>query len=64
MDDDGPRAPSMSYQRIAEDLPEIGEGAARLVERRWPYRVALADHVRRMSTVGGVRWSIDDAHLL
>ncbi|GLW90229.1 glycosyltransferase family 9 protein [Actinokineospora globicatena] len=64
VDDDGPRAPSMSYQRIADDLPEIVEGVARLIERRWPYREALADHVRRMSTVGGVRWSIDDAHLL
>ncbi|SES45892.1 ADP-heptose:LPS heptosyltransferase [Actinokineospora terrae] len=64
VDDDGPRSPSMSYERVTGDLPEIVDGAAKLIERRWPYRDALVDHVSRMSIVGGVRWSIDDAHVL
>ncbi|WP_121006787.1 hypothetical protein [Saccharothrix australiensis] len=65
VDDDGPRMPSMSRRRIAADLDRIVDGAARLVERRWDFDTALADHVRRMVELG-VRpewmWSVDDVH--
>ncbi|CCH31543.1 hypothetical protein ABZ816_04600 [Actinosynnema sp. NPDC047251] len=62
--DDGPRSPSMSFARIAADLPEIVEGAARLVERRWDFDTALADHVRRAVALGlgDTMWSVDDVH--
>ncbi|GAA2999954.1 hypothetical protein [Actinokineospora diospyrosa] len=63
IDDDGPRSPSMCHQRITEDLPEIVEAAGLLVEKRVPYRQAFADHLARMSAVGGVPWSIDSVHL-
>ncbi|MEU4803793.1 hypothetical protein [Actinosynnema sp. NPDC023587] len=64
VEDDGPRSPSMSYDRIAADLPEIVEGAARLVERRWDFDTALADHVRRVvgAGLGAGMWSVDDVH--
>jgi hypothetical protein len=66
VDDDGPRAPSMSRARIAADLNEITEGAARLIERRWPAEQALADHVGRMQALRGGRGdpinSVDGVH--
>jgi hypothetical protein len=66
VDDDGPRAPSMCRERIGADLDEIVEGAARLIERRWPAEEALADHVARMLALRGGRadriWSVDAVH--
>jgi hypothetical protein len=66
VDDDGPRSPSMCRARIAADLDEITEGAARLIERRWPAEQALADHVGRMLALRGGRadqiWSVDNVH--
>jgi len=61
VDDDGERAPSMSRARIEQDLDEIVDGTARLVEGRWAYDTALHDHARRMKDlVGGYVWSIDN----
>jgi hypothetical protein len=66
VDDDGPRAPSMCRERIAADLDEITEGAARLIERRWPAEEALASHMARMLALRGGRadriWSVDAVH--
>jgi hypothetical protein len=66
VDDDGPRSPSMSRERIQADLDEITEGAARLIERRWPAEEALADHVTRMLALregrGDRIWSVDSVH--
>jgi len=66
VDDDGPRAPSMCRERIGADLDEIAEGAARLIERRWPFEEAMADHVARMLALRGGRadriWSVDNVH--
>ena len=66
VDDDGPRSPSMCHERIQADLDEITEGAARLIERRWPAGEALADHVARMLALRGGRgdriWSVDSVH--
>lgn len=66
VDDDGPRAPSMSRERLRADLDEIVDGAARLIERRWDYDTALRDHVRRMLRLrdgdASMLWSIDNVH--
>jgi hypothetical protein len=66
VDDDGPRAPSMCRERIGADLDEITEGAARLIEHRWPAETALSDHVARMLALRGGRadriWSVDAVH--
>jgi hypothetical protein len=66
VDDDGPRSRSMCRERIAADLDEIVEGAARLVERRWPAETAMADHFRRMLALRDGRadriWSVDAVH--
>jgi hypothetical protein len=65
-DDEGPRSPSMSYQRIAEDLEQILDGAGRLIEGRWPFQTAMADYVARMLAIRGGRtellWSVDAVH--
>ncbi len=64
VEDDGPRSPSMSRERILADLDEIVDGAARLVERRWDYETALYDHARRMLALRGgdptMVWSLDN----
>jgi hypothetical protein len=66
VNDDGPRAPSMCYERIQSDLAEIVDGAARLVEHRWQFQTAMADHVARMLALRAGRedmlWSIDSVH--
>jgi hypothetical protein len=66
VEDDGPRSPSMSYQRIAADLEEILDAADRLIEGRWPFQTAMTDHVARMLAIRDGRaellWSIDDVH--
>jgi hypothetical protein len=66
VDDDGPRSPSMSFQRLNEDLDEIVSGPARLIERRWPFETAMADHFERMLELRDGRadllWSVDGVH--
>jgi hypothetical protein len=66
VDDDGSRSPSMSYQRITEDLEQILDGAGRLIEGRWPFQTAMADYVARMLAIRDGRadllWSIDAVH--
>lgn len=66
VEDDGPRSPSMCYDRIHADLGEIVEGASRLIERRWPYETAMKDHFRRMWELRrhdpAMIWSIDSVH--
>ena len=66
VDDDGPRAPSMCYERIRNDLAEIVEGAARLIERRWPFETAMSDHFARIWALreghADLIWSIDSAY--
>jgi hypothetical protein len=56
----------MCRERIEADLDEISEGAARLIERRWPADDALADHVTRMLALREGRadriWSVDSVH--
>jgi hypothetical protein len=44
VEDDGPRTPSMTRARIADDLPELLEAARLLIERRLSYEEALARH--------------------
>jgi hypothetical protein len=65
-DDDGLRSPSMCRARIEADLDEIIEGAARLIERRWPADEALADYVARLLALregrGDRIWSVDNVH--
>jgi hypothetical protein len=66
VEDDGPRAPSMCHARIRADLDEIIEGAARLVERRYPFQQAMTEHLAKMVALRGGRaellWSMDDVH--
>jgi hypothetical protein len=44
----------------------ITEGAARLIERRWPAEEAMADHVARILALRGGHgdriWSVDAVH--
>ena len=53
----------MCYERIRNDLAEIVEGAARLIERRWPFETAMSDHFARIWALREGRadliWSID-----
>ncbi len=62
--DDGPRSPSMSGDRIRADIDEIVDAAVGLIERRWDYDTALKQHARKMlAFYDGDRdklWSIDD----
>jgi hypothetical protein len=66
VDDDGPRSPSMSRRRIEHDLDEILDGVARLIEARWPFETAMADHWPRMLQLREGRadlvWSVDNVH--
>jgi len=66
VDDDGPRTPSMSRERIEEDLPELVEAAQLLVARRLSYEEALARHFPRLlETYGGDRsriFSFENIH--
>jgi hypothetical protein len=66
VDDDGPRTPSMSYERIRADLDEIVDGAAKLVDKRWDFDAAMTDHVRRLLAIRDGDpsrvWSFDGVH--
>ena len=63
VEDDGPRSPSMSYERLRSDLDEIVAGAERLIEGEWDLEAALRDHADRLVRMyGGDRsriYSID-----
>jgi hypothetical protein len=48
VEDDGPRTPSMTRERIEADLPELVEAARRLIERRLTYDDALAAYFPRL----------------
>ncbi len=48
VEDDGPRSPSMSYQRLQADLDEIVAGAVALIEDEWDLPAALRDHTERL----------------
>ena len=56
----------MCYERVQGDLAEIVAAVARLVERRWPFETAMADHVARVSALRPGRedllWSVDSMH--
>ncbi|MER6990313.1 hypothetical protein ABT337_10915 [Saccharopolyspora hirsuta] len=63
VDDDGPRAPSMSAARIDADLPELLDGAARLLAGL-DFDTAMRDHAARAHALFGGRrellYSVDD----
>lgn len=63
--DDGPRTPSMSSERLRSDLAEIVSGAVKLIEDDWDLDAALEDHAERLTrTFHGDRsriFSIDNA---
>ena len=66
-DGEGPRTTTMSASRIREDLDELVEGAAMLIEGRLPYEAALADYFPRLlEAYGGDRSKIvtfEDVHV-
>jgi ADP-heptose:LPS heptosyltransferase len=66
VDDDGPRSPSMSFERVTADLDEIVEHASRLIAREITHDEALRTHVRGMLHLRGgdasALWSLDDVH--
>ena len=66
-DGEGPRTATMSAVRIREDLDEIGEAAAMLVEGRLSYEDALAGYFPRLvEAYGGDRSQVvtfEDVHL-
>ena len=66
-DGEGPRTATMSAVRISEDLDEIGEAAAMLVEGRLSYEDALAGYFPRLvEAYGGDRSQVvtfEDVHL-
>lgn len=56
-DDEGePRTPSMTRARIEDDLPELVDGARKLIEKRLSYEDALRDYFPRLlKAYGGGR---------
>jgi hypothetical protein len=64
VDDEGPRAPSMSAARIRADLPELLDAAALLVAGDLDYAAALAGHRDRLARCWGgdrsMMWSLDN----
>jgi hypothetical protein len=67
VEDDGPRAPSMTRARIEEDLPELIEAAHLLIERKLGYEEALRRHFAALlDAYGGDAsriFSFDGIHL-
>lgn len=63
VDDDGPRSPSMSAARIDADLPELLDGAARVLDGL-DFDTALREHATRVHALFGGRrdllYSVDD----
>jgi hypothetical protein len=66
-DGEGPRTPTMSAARIREDLDELVDGAAMLIEGRLSYEDALAGYFPRLlDAYGGDRSQIvtfEDVHV-
>ncbi|QUQ64867.1 hypothetical protein [Kutzneria sp. CA-103260] len=64
VDDEGPRAPSMSAARIRADLPELLDAATLLADGDLDYAAALAGHRDRLHRCWGgdrsMMWSIDN----
>lgn len=67
IEDDGPRSPSMSAERIAEDLPELLDGATWLLSGEADFETAMRDHFRRLVPFFEGRtdaiFSVDNLHL-
>src|SRR6476469_1220879 len=67
VEDDGPRSPSMSAERIAEDLPELLDGATWLLSGEADFESAMRDHFRRLVPLFDGRtdaiFSVDNLHL-
>jgi hypothetical protein len=67
IEDDGPRSPSMSAERITEDLPELLDGAAWLLSGEADFETAMRDHFRRLVPLFDGRtdaiFSVDNLHL-
>jgi hypothetical protein len=65
-DADGPRTPSMTTARIADDLPRIVAAARELVDGTLTYEQALADYFPGLVAAHGgdasAIWSIDGVH--
>jgi hypothetical protein len=66
-DGEGPRSPSMSADRIDDDLDELLEAAGLLIERKLPYEQAMTCHFDRIQRFFHGRtpliWSFDNVHL-
>lgn len=64
VEDDGPRSPSMSAERIDADLDELLKGAAWLLSGAADFDTALRDHALRVHRLFGGRtelmYSVDD----
>ncbi len=67
VDDDGPRTPSMSRERIARDLPRIVAAAGELLAGSLTYEQALRDYFPALLAAHhgdpSQIWSIDGIHL-
>ncbi len=64
---EGERAPSMSEERIRDDLPRIVEAARELLSGELAYERALEDYFAALLDVHGgdasALWSLDGVHL-
>ncbi|MDQ2585399.1 hypothetical protein [Saccharothrix yanglingensis] len=67
VEDEGPRSPSMSYERLTADLDEIVEFTSKLIAGEVAFEDALRRQVRGMLRLRGgdptSLWSLDDVHL-
>lgn len=67
VEDDGPRSPSMSAQRIESDLGELLDGAAWLLGGHADFDTAMRNHFARVVTLFQGRtdliFSVDNLHL-
>jgi hypothetical protein len=67
IEDDGPRSPSMSAERITEDLDDLLEGAAWLLSGEADYETAMRNHFTRLVKAFDGRtdamFSVDNLHL-
>jgi len=67
VEDEGPRSPSMSADRIAGDLDELLDAAAWLLSGKADFDTAMRDHVARVAKLFQGRthlmFSVDDLHV-
>lgn len=67
VEDEGPRSPSMSAQRIDDDIEELLDGAAWLLSGEADFDTAMRDHFARLVTLFRGRtdliFSVDNLHL-